>query len=96
VDRDEARALLAGVLAEYRKRPYADLRKLVGTIDTPELVGASGTEYGIEVEFMWDSPRETSVIRVSGLIDDGRFLSGLRPVCEGFLVFPPEPGEERS
>jgi hypothetical protein len=90
VNRDEARSVLTAALLEYRRRSYENLRDAVGTIETHEVRGPSGVEYQIEVDIRWDSPSQQGAIRVGALIDDGHLLSGLRPVCIDFLVYPVE------
>ena len=84
----EARAVLARELAPYRARSYADLAGIVGTISVIEARGPSGVEYQIEIEVMWDSPRQKVDILVIGGIDDGRFFSALRPLCDSFIRAP--------
>ena len=85
MDKSEARAILNQQLALYRNRCHADLVGLIGTISVTEVRGPSGTDYQIEIEVIWDSPRERRLL-VMGAIDDGRLLGALRPVCESFIV----------
>ena len=51
-------------------------------------------EYQIELEVVWDSPREKTDIRVVGAIDDGRLPGAMTPVTDSFMVAlrPAEPG----
>jgi hypothetical protein len=88
MDKVEARNLLAQQLASYRVLPYRDLVKLVGANATVEVRGPSGVEYQIEIEVMWDSPREKVNIRVMGTIDDGRLPGALLPLCGSFVLSP--------
>lgn len=51
--------------------------------------GRGRTEYQIELEVFWDSPRkEEGDIRVIASIDDGGFLSSFRPLTAGFIMSP--------
>ena len=88
MDREEARAILSAHLATFRQRSYAELVGLMGDIHVVEVFGPSGAEYQIEVEVIWESPREKTNLLVLGLIDNGRFLSALMPVNDSFIVGP--------
>ena len=88
MNRTEAHAVLAQQLAPYRARSYADLVAMVGTNSVVEVCGPSGVEYQIEIEVMWDSPRDKVNVLVIGGIDDGRFLSALSPLCDSFILTP--------
>ena len=88
MNREEAGKILSAHLESFRLRSYTDLKSLMGDVQVAEVVGPSGAEYQIEIDVMWDSPREKTNIRVSGMIDDGRFLTGLRPVNASFIVAP--------
>ena len=88
MDKTEARAVLARQLASYRKRAYGDLITRVGTNSTIEVRGPSGAEYQIEIDVMWDSPRDKVDIRVMGAIDDGRLPGALSPLCDSFILAP--------
>ena len=88
MDRTEARAVLAQQLASYRGRAYGDLVKLVGTNSAVEVRGPSGAEYQIEIDVMWDSPRDKVDVRVMGAIDDGRLPGALLTLCDSFIVTP--------
>ena len=88
MDRDEARAVLAPRLDQFRQRSYGDLLALMGDIAILEAVGDSGTEYQIEIEVFWDDPREKANLRILGSIDDGRLPGAFLPVCDSFIVAP--------
>ena len=92
MDRDEARAVLDVHLEPFRRRSHAELLALMGDVHVAEVAGPSGAEYQIEVEVVWDSPRERTDIRVLGAIDDGRFPSAMAPVTRDFIVTPNEGG----
>ena len=88
MDKTEARAVLVEKLAAWRQRPYAELASMVGSHSVIEACGASGAEYQIEIEVLWDSPRERVNVLVMGAVDDGRFLASLTPLCASFIVAP--------
>ena len=88
MDKTEARAILAQQLASCRRRTYGDLVKSVGTISVLEVRAPSGTEYQIEINVMWDSPRDKVNVRVLGTIDEGRLPGALRPLCDSFILAP--------
>jgi hypothetical protein len=86
LDRDEARAVLVAHLEPFRRRSRAELLSLMGDVHVDVVSGPSGTEYQIEVEVVWDSPREQTDIRVLGAIDDGRLPGAITPVIYDFIV----------
>ena len=88
MDKSEARAILATQLASFRMRSYGDLVNLMGEVQVTEVSGKSGAEYQIEIEVMWDSPREKVNVRVIGAIDDGRLPGALAPLSDSFIVAP--------
>jgi len=88
MDKREASALLATELTRFRARSYDDLVKMMADVHVTEVTGLSGSEYTIEVEVMWDSPREKGAVRVVGAIDDGRLPGALVPLTESFIVAP--------
>jgi hypothetical protein len=88
MDKNEARALLTQQLMPYRRRSYDDLVNLEGTHSVIALCGPSGADYQIEIEVMWESPREKVNILVMGTIDDGRLPGALLPLCDSFLLAP--------
>jgi hypothetical protein len=88
MDKTEARAILVGQLASYRVLTYGELVKLVGDHQAIEVRGPSGTEYQVEIEVMWDSPRDKADILVMGAIDDGRLPGALSPLCDSFIRAP--------
>ena len=86
MDRDEAGAILMAHLESFRGRPHAELLRLMGDVHVAEVSGPSGAEYQIEVEVVWESPRQRSDIRVLGAIDDGRIPGSIAPVTHDFIV----------
>ena len=77
MNREEAGKILSAHLQSFRLRSYTDLLSLMGDVQVAEVLGPSGAEYQIEIDVMWDSPREKTNILVSGIIDDGRFLAAI-------------------
>ena len=73
-------------MADFRRRTYAELRKLLREPQVAELRGASGATYQVEVCVMWDE-RSEGPLRVIGSIDDGG-LRAFLPLCEDFVVAP--------
>ena len=65
MDREEALSLLNAKLDEYRKLGYDELAARVGEEEFPEVVGASGTQYQIEIQIVWDD-KPDGAVRVSG------------------------------
>ena len=88
MDKSEARTLLLEHLALYRKYSYGDLLKLMGNNSVAVVRGPSGTEYQIEIDILWDSPRDKVNIRVLGAIDDGRLPGALKPLSDSFILAP--------
>jgi len=86
MDRAEATAILDAHLEPFRRRSHAELQALMGDVHVAEVSGRSGAEYQIEVEVVWDSPREQADIRVLGAIDDGLLPSAMAPVTRDFIV----------
>jgi hypothetical protein len=88
MDKVEAKLLLDGELLPYRNRPYAELAQQVGSLSSYQKTAASGVEYNIEIEVVWDSLKERRNIRVTGAVDDGRGLTSLMPLSSDFIVAP--------
>jgi hypothetical protein len=89
MDKTEARTILAEHLSSYRVLAYADLVKLVGTNSVVEVLGPSGTEYQIEIDVGWGSPRDRGVdVLVMGAIDDGRLPGAISPLSDSFIMTP--------
>ena len=86
MDRTEARRILRRELQAWEALSWSELRDRVGTIETPQATGVSGTCYQIEIEPIWDAT-PGGAIRVLGAIDDGG-LHAFFPVTCDFLVAP--------
>jgi hypothetical protein len=87
VDIHEARGLLADSMRAYRKLPYAALVLRIGHADAKQMLGPSGAFYQLEFQAFWDDAPHRNV-RVVGSVDDGRFLSSLKPLCDDFIKSP--------
>ena len=86
MDRAEAKALLAEWLVAYRRKPFADLVRLVDDPDVDEVVGRSGVRYQLEAMAVWDDRRREN-LRVIGMIDDGGWRA-FRPLTVDFIMAP--------
>jgi len=87
MDKTEARLVLEEFLQELRQKSYEELQTFISNPVCFERRGHSGAVYQIEYEAVWDSkPGQT--LRIIAAIDDGGFLSALRPLTSGFLVTP--------
>jgi hypothetical protein len=89
VNQEEAKQVLAGQLRELQKLPYAEFRSWVveKKIDTPSVNGASGAEYQVEIQAMWESKRGGD-IRILVSVDDGGLVSSFLPLCGSFVISP--------
>jgi hypothetical protein len=85
MDTDEARGILEEFLDELKTRSREELLGLISKPVCLEMTGTSGTVYQIEYEALWDSEPGGDV-RVMASIDDGGFLSALKPLTADFLV----------
>ena len=86
MDKDEAREILAGVIAGLRERSYGQLRKLLDASEMREATGRAGATYQIEVQSFWDDAPAGN-LRVTAAIDDGG-LSAFKPLSDDFIIAP--------
>lgn len=86
MERAEAKRVLRDELRRYRKRSYRELQALLAEPEVFTVTGASGAEYQIEVQAVWDD-RPGGRLRVLGSIDDGG-LRAYAPLSDDFLVDP--------
>jgi len=85
----EASKILNEELLRFRNKSYEELQDLMGSPCVIERKGASGVLYIIEIEVFWDNPKRASGdLRVLASIDDGKFLSSLRPLSSDFIMDP--------
>ncbi|MGH2720720.1 MAG: hypothetical protein ACRDJO_03835 [Actinomycetota bacterium] len=85
MDKAEARALLAQVIDELRRRSRAELLAL-SQPECRELIGPSGHWYQVEAQSFWDDKPENN-LRVLACIDDGGWRA-FSPLCDDFIVAP--------
>src|SRR6266540_3465241 len=72
VDKQEARELAEGIANRLRRETYADLvDRFLDTPEVMEAVGATGTQYQVEVIAFWDDKKNRD-LRVIVNIDDRR------------------------
>jgi len=84
----EARLVLGMELANYRAKPYRELVALIGSPRTIVVTGQSGKLYQIEIQALWDDPKENNgILRVAGAIDDGG-IRAYMPLTDDFLLAP--------
>ena len=84
---EEARAVLAEKVAEYRKKGYQQLLELLDNPIGIEAIGPSGTTYNLEVEAMWDHEPKPD-LRVFVALDDGSLWRSISPLVEDFIILP--------
>lgn len=87
VDKKEAREILAAYMARYRAMSHAELAVLIGEVQVHEATGASGSDYILEFDVLWDRGPDGN-IRVIGGIDDGGFRSAFSPLTDDFIMTP--------
>lgn len=85
MDKVEARQVLAGKIAQLRRRSYTDLLRFMEP-EGLEVAGPSGTIYQLEVQAFWDDKRSRH-LRVLASIDDGGWRA-FAPLCEDFIIAP--------
>jgi hypothetical protein len=85
MDKNEARSILQELLDDLKSRAREDLLELIANPICVEKKGQSGAIYQIECEALWDA-EPGGDLRVMAAIDDGGFLSALKPLTADFLV----------
>ena len=86
MNRHEALSVLRAELAKYRARSYDELARLVGEINSYDVVAPSGLTYQVEIVVSWDGHKDGD-IRVDGMVDDGGWRAFV-PLCTGFIIDP--------
>jgi hypothetical protein len=86
MNREEALSLLNAKLDEYRKLSYDQLAARIGEEEFPEVVGATGTQYQIETQIVWDD-KPGGNVRVLASIDDGGWRAFM-PLCDSVIMTP--------
>ena len=89
MNKEEAKSILYQELEAFRAKSYAELSTLIGSPLNFERKGPSDTNYLIEIQAFWDTPRDAyGNLRVIVSIDDGRFPSAVMPISADFIKSP--------
>jgi hypothetical protein len=86
LNRTEASELLRVHLSSWRSRSYQELADHLGESHQVIVKGASGTDYQVDVQVVWDDETHGN-IRVIGSIDDGGWRAFV-PLTDAFLLAP--------
>jgi len=82
----EAKEVAREEINKPRKLSYADLSKRIDKVETFEVVGKSGVKYQLEIQYMWDDPKQPNGnVRVWVNIDDGGWRA-FKPMSECFII----------
>jgi hypothetical protein len=91
LDKEEARPLAQGILAEWIAKPYEELLASLDQKIRSEVRGASKKRYGVQVEVFHDGQGrhhgDLAPLRVLVAIDDGGW-SAFVPLCVSGVVHP--------
>ncbi len=88
MDKVEAKEILLEQINKFRNLSYLELCRFVSVknIETPEIIGKSGTKYQLEIQAVWDDkPRRNLRVMVS--IDAGGWRAFV-PLTEDFIIAP--------
>ena len=89
MDKTEALKILHSELIKLRIKSYDELIVMIGKTMIYESIGPTGVQYEIDVQVFWDNPRQPDGnIRVFASIDDGGFISFIRPLTMDFIMSP--------
>ena len=89
MNKEEANSILYQELEAFRAKSYEELSTLIGSPLNFVRKGPSGTDYQIEMQAFWDTPRDAcGNLRVIASIDDGRFPSAFMPISSDFIKSP--------
>ena len=84
----EAGQVLEERVAELRHQSYDDLKEAwFEQPDCEQVQGASGAEYQVEIQALWDD-RVAQTLRVFVSVDDGRGWRAFSPLTDSFIVAP--------
>jgi hypothetical protein len=87
MNKAEAKEILSQELNRLQAQSFEELQELINSPEVIELAGASGVSYQIEVQAVWDDPRESfGDLRIIASIDDGGFFSALVPLTADFIM----------
>jgi hypothetical protein len=84
MDNNEARTILQKTLEQFRQYSFQELQAIIGNILTFQVDVASGEQYQIEVEAIWDG-KPGQDIMVLGAIDDGGWRA-FSPLSDSFIM----------
>jgi hypothetical protein len=84
MDQSEAKNILEEQLARYHVMSHSELLSLMSEVQTMEVRGSSGTNYGLEFEVVWDDESARN-LRVIGSIDDGGWRA-FSPISDSFII----------
>ena len=89
MNKEEAKSILYQEIEVFRAKSYEELTILIGSPLNFERKGPSSTNYWIEIQAFWDTPRNAyGNLRVIASIDDGRFPSAFMPISADFIKSP--------
>lgn len=87
MDKSEARRIALNELRVLREMAWADLRdRYLGSPDTVEVDGPSGTTYQVKTHAVWDG-KTGGDLRLFMEVDDGGWRAFV-PLSESFVVSP--------
>jgi hypothetical protein len=89
MDKTEALKILHSELIKLRIKSYGEITAVIGKTMIYESIGPTGIQYQIDVQVFWDDPRHPEGnIRVLASIDDGGFISSIKPLSMDFIMSP--------
>ena len=89
MDKTEALKILHSELIKLRRKSYDEMTAVIGKTMIYESIGPTGIQYQIDVQVFWDDPRQPEGnLRVLASIDDGGFISFLKPLTMDFIMSP--------
>ncbi len=89
MDKTEALKILHSELIKLRIKSYDEMTAMIGKTMIYESIGPTGIQYQIDVQVFWDDPRQPEGnIRVLASIDDGGFISSIKPLSMDFIMSP--------
>lgn len=89
MDKTEALKIIQSELIKLREKSYDELTAVIGKTMITEIFGPNGIQYQIDVQVFWDNPRQPDGnIRVFASIDDGGFISSIKPLTIDFIMSP--------
>lgn len=86
MDKDDVISILANHFVRYRSMSYAELRNLIGGVNSYEISAPAGNSYQVEFQVFWDD-KPNGDLRIIGAIDDGGWRAFM-PLCQDFIMAP--------